>query len=91
MDIFLFKNAAPVTPSNTANIPNLSVQNGLENKGCFLYIGASLATIKVLTAGGQEVTFKAPAIGRILPVSVVRVFVTGSASIAANDVIALWK
>jgi hypothetical protein len=91
MNNFLFKNAAPVVASDTANIPNLSLQSGLDNRGCFLYIGVSLATIRVRTAAGQDVTFKAPAIGRVLPVSVVRVFVTGSSTIAANDVIALWN
>lgn len=91
MNNFLFKNAAPVTASDTANIPNLSVQGGLENRGCYLYIGVSLATLKVRTAAGQDVTFKAPAIGRVLPVSVVKVFLTGTSTITANDVIALWN
>lgn len=88
---FLFKNAAAVTPSNTVNIPTPSAEDGLGNRGCFLYIGASIALLKVLTSGGQEVTFKAPAIGTILRVEVLRVFVTGSSAIAANDIIALWR
>jgi hypothetical protein len=87
---FLFRNAAPVTTSDTTNIPNVSQQDGLENKGCFLYIGASLANIRVLTKGGQEVTIKAPAVGQVLPIEVLRVFTTGSVAVAANDIIALW-
>jgi hypothetical protein len=88
---FLFKNAAPVTPSDTENIPNISAQNGAGNRGCYLYIGAALANIKVLTAAKQEVTILAPAVGQVLPLKVVRVFVTGSATITANQIIALWN
>lgn len=88
---FLFKNAAPVTPNDNADIPNIAAQDGLGNKGCFLYIGAALANIKVTTSGGQDVTILAPAVGRILEIEVVRLWQTGSAAISANQVIALWK
>lgn len=87
----IYKNAAPVTASNTANIPNPSQEGGGENRGCFLYIGVSLATLKVLTSGGQEITLKAPAVGRVLEgISVVRVFSTGTSAHAAGDIVALW-
>jgi hypothetical protein len=86
-----FKSAAPVTPSDTANIPNPSAQDGIGNNGCYLYIGVALANIKVKLKNDQEVTIKNPAVGRVLPLEVVRVFVTGSVAIAANDIIALWR
>jgi hypothetical protein len=89
--INIFKNAAPVTTSDTTDIPTPSAQDGLGNRGCFLYIGASIANIKVRTSGGQDVTILAPAVGRVLPIEVVRVFTTGSAAITANQIIALWR
>lgn len=88
---FLFKNAAPVTASDTANIPTPSAANGLGNRGCFLYIGASLANIKVTTSGGQDITILLPAVGQVLPISVVKVFLTGTVDITGNKVIALWN
>jgi hypothetical protein len=88
----IFKRGASVTPSDTANIPNISQQDGLGNRGCFLYIGVAITTLKVRTSAGDDITIKAPAIGKVLPIEVVRVFVTGTApALAANDVVALWR
>lgn len=90
MDL-IFKTAAAVTTSDTADIPNPSAQDGAGNRGCFLYIGASLANIKVRTSSGSDVTILAPAVGRVLPIEVVRVFTTGSVAVGANQIIALWR
>lgn len=88
---FIFKTAATVTASDTANIPNVASQDGSDNRGCFLYIGDALATLKVLTKGGQEITFNNPAVGQVLPVEVLRVYDTGTTAFSAGDVIALWR
>jgi hypothetical protein len=90
MDL-IFKNAVAVTASDTDNIPTPSAEDGLGNRGCFLYIGAAIANLKVLTKGGQEVTILAPAVGRILNLEVVKVFSTGSTAFGANQVIAMWR
>ncbi len=76
--------AASVTPSNTANIPSVGGGDG-ENNGCVLYIGVA-GDLKVVTSGGDEVTFKNVPVG-FLPVQVVKVFATGT---AADEIIALW-
>lgn len=88
---FIFKTAATVTASDTDNIPNVASQDGSDNRGCFLYIGDSLATLKVLTKGGQEITFNNPAVGQVLPVEVLRVYDTGTTAFGAGDIIALWR
>jgi len=78
--------AAGITPSDTANIPNVSTQDGSGNNGCVLFIGTG-GDIKVKTAGGDEVTFTNVADGTFFPVQVVRVFATGT---TASEIIALW-
>lgn len=76
--------AAAVTPSNTANIP--SVSGGENTQGCILYIGGA-GNLKVLTIGGDEVTFQAVPVGTTLQVRVLRVFATGT---TATNIVALW-
>jgi hypothetical protein len=78
--------AAAVTPSNTANIPSLSSEAGTPNRGCVLYVGTK-GNLKVLTVGGDEVTFTNFQDGSFLPVQVVRVYSTGT---TASNIIALW-
>ena len=78
--------ASAVTPSDTVNIPSVSNENGRGNKGCVLYVGAG-GDLKVLTAGGDEVTFVGFPTGGFLPVQVVRVFATDT---TAASVLALW-
>ena len=78
--------ASSVTPSNTVNIPSLSSESGTPNRGCVLYIGTG-GDLKVLTVGGDEVTFTNFQDGSFLPVQVVRVFETGT---TASNIIALW-
>ena len=78
--------AAAVTPSDTVNIPSVSNENGRGNKGCVLYVGAG-GDLKVLTAGGDEVTFVGFPTGGFLPVQVVRVFATDT---TAASILALW-
>ena len=78
--------ASAVTPSDTVNIPNIATENGLGNRGCLLYVGGA-GSIKVTTSGGDDVTFTGLTAGQFMPVSVVKVFATGT---TATDIIALW-
>jgi hypothetical protein len=75
--------AAAVTPSDTVNIPALT---GGSNNGCVLYVGGA-GNLKVLTVGGDEVTFTAIPVGTFVPVQVLRVFATGT---TATNIVALW-
>ena len=81
-----FGRAAVVTPSNTANIPNISTQDGSGNEGNCLYIGGA-GNVKVMTVGGDEVIFHAVPAGTTLQVKVLRVFATGT---TATNILALW-
>jgi hypothetical protein len=78
--------AVVVTPSNTANIPNVASQDGLGNNGSVLYVG-NTGNLKVMTVGGDEVTFVNIQGGSFIPVQVLRVFATGT---TASNIIALW-
>ena len=78
--------AAAVVPSDTVNIPSVSSQDGRGNNGCVLYVGVG-GNLRVLTAGGDDVTFTGIQNGEFLPVNVVRVFATGT---SATGIIALW-
>jgi hypothetical protein len=78
--------AAVVTPSNSADIPSVSTQDGSGNNGCVLYIGGD-GDIKVTTAGGDTVTFIGLLAGTFFPVQVTRVWATDT---TATDIIALW-
>ena len=75
--------AAAVTPSDTINIPSI---NGGVNNGCVLYVGGA-GNLKVLTVGGDEVTFADIQGGTFVPVQVLRVFSTGT---TATGIVALW-
>ena len=77
--------AAPVTPSDTDLIPNISNPDGINN-GCALYIG-SAGSVKVQTAGGDILTFVGAYAGQFFPVNVIQVFNTGT---TAGDIVALW-
>lgn len=80
--------AADVTPSDTVNIAYPGDQTASPNNSkwpCVLYIGTS-GNIKVLTAGGNEVTFVG--VSGFFPVQVVRVFATGGTT--ATNIVALW-
>lgn len=76
--------AAAVTPSNTVNIPSISGPDAAQP--CVLYIGTG-GTLKVLTEGGDEVTFTNIPNGTFFPVNVLRVFATGT---DATNIIAIW-
>jgi hypothetical protein len=76
--------AAAVTPSDTENIP--SVSGGTNDEGCILYIG-SMGIVRVLTIGGDEVSFTNVQPGTILQVRVVRVFQGGT---TVSNIVALW-
>ena len=55
--------------------------------GCVLYVGTA-GNIRVLTIGGDTVTFTAVPAGTFIPVSVKRVYSTGT--VAAASILALW-
>ncbi len=75
--------AASVTPSDTVNIPAIT---GGENNGCVLYIGTA-GNARVLTVGGDDVTFNGLNTGAFVPVQVMRVYATGT---TASNILALW-
>lgn len=55
-------------------------------EGCVLYIGTG-GNLRVLTAGGQDVTFSNVLGGTFFPVQVLKVFLTGT---SAANIVALW-
>ena len=57
-------------------------------RGCILYVGGT-GDLKVITAGGDEVTYKEVQKGTFLPIQVIRI-VTLSGSGLASDFIAHW-
>jgi len=58
-----------------------------ENNGCILYIGnATSTTLRVLTAGGDDITLTGVVAGSYTPVQVLRVFTDSTVS----DIVALW-
>jgi len=76
--------AAAVTPSNTVNIPSISGPDAAQP--CVLYVGTG-GNLKVITEGGDEVTFVNVQDGTFFPVNVLRVFATGT---TATNIIAIW-
>ena len=78
--------ASAVTPSDTVNIPNISTEDGSGNNGCVLYVGVT-GNVRVLTAGGDDVTLVGVSAGQFVPVQVVKVFATGTTS---TNILALW-
>lgn len=78
--------ASVVTKSDTDNIPDVS---GGENNGCVLYIGSAGegGALRVLTVGGDDVTFYGVQSGTFFPVQVLRVFDTDT---TATNIVALW-
>jgi hypothetical protein len=80
------RSAAAVTPSDTLNIPSVSTEDGSGNNGCVLYVGG-VGNLKVLTVGGNEVTFTDVPTGTFVPVQVLRVFATGT---TATNIVAIW-
>lgn len=69
--------ALEVVKSDTVNI---------SAEACVLYSGSG-GTIRVLTAGGDDVTLVSVPAGTVLPIQVVRVF---SSVTNATGIIALW-
>lgn len=59
---------------------------GGDNNGAVLYVGTG-GDLKVLTAGGDEVTFVGVSGGTFIPVNCIQVFNTGT---TAADIVALW-
>jgi hypothetical protein len=75
--------AAVVTKSDTVNIPNPG--NGAV-EGCVLYVGTG-GILRVLTAGGDDITFTNIPNGFLTTFQVIRVF---SSDTTANNIVALW-
>jgi hypothetical protein len=75
--------ASVVSKSDTVDIPNPG--NG-EVEGCVLYVGTG-GILRVLTAGGDDITFQNIPNGTFIPVQVIRVF---SSTTTANNIVALW-
>jgi len=59
---------------------------GGDNNGAVLYVGTG-GDLKVLTAGGDEVTFVGVNGGTFIPVNCIQVFNTGT---TAANIVALW-
>jgi len=78
--------AAAVTPSNSADIPSVSTQDGSGNNGCVLYVGGA-GNLRVTTVGGDDVVFAGVAAGSFIPVQVVKVWATNT---TATNILALW-
>ena len=80
--------AAAVTPSNTVNIPYPGDNTASPNTSewpCVLYVGGA-GNLTVLTAGGNTVTLVGVAAGTFIPIQVVRVLT----STTATNILALW-
>jgi len=75
--------AAVVTKSDTVDIQNPG--NG-QVEGCVLYVGTG-GVLRVLTAGGDDITFTNIPNGFLSTFQVIRVFATDT---TANNIIALW-
>jgi hypothetical protein len=73
------------TGGQTFRIYQQSAQTGLGNTGCFLYVGGA-GNVTVTTLGGDDVTFNAVPIGTVLPVQVLSV----KSSTTATLINALW-
>lgn len=67
--------AAAVTPSDTTDLPQISV----------VYVGVS-GSVKVTTAQGTAVTFTGANAGTVLPVQVRRVWSTGTTATSLTAV-----
>lgn len=78
--------ASAVVASDTLDIPSISSENGRGNNGCVLYVGTG-GDLRVLTVGGDDVTFTGFPSGSFLPVNVLRVFSTNT---TATGIVALW-
>jgi len=75
--------AAVVTKSDTVDIPNPG--NG-QVEGCVLYVGTG-GILRVLTAGGDDITFTNIPNGFLTTFQVIRVFASDT---TANNIVALW-
>ena len=78
--------AKDVVKSDTVNIASPSSADGLSTEPCVLYTGSG-GIIRVLTAGGDDVTLNSVPAGVVLPLQIVRVF---SSTTSATGMVALW-
>jgi hypothetical protein len=73
------------TGGQTFRIYQQSSQTGAGNTGCFLYVGGA-GNVTVTTLGGDDVTFNAVPVGTVLPVQVLAI----KSSTTATLINALW-
>tara|TARA_R100000951_G_scaffold81959_1_gene69645 strand:- start:3389 stop:3859 length:471 start_codon:yes stop_codon:yes gene_type:complete len=73
----------PATPFGPTS--KFDVYGGNSN-GAVLYVGTA-GNVRVLTSGGDDVTFSAVQAGSFIPVNVIKVYDT---STTASDILALW-
>jgi hypothetical protein len=78
--------AKDVVKSDTVDITTPSAEGGLSVEPCVLYTGSG-GIIRVLTAGGDDVTLVSVPAGVVLPIQIVRVF---SSTTNATGMVALW-
>ena len=81
--------AAYVTPNDDVNIPYPGDNTASPNTStwpCVLYVGGA-GNLRVLTAGGSDVTLSGVAAGTFIPIQVVRVFYEDT---TAGSILALW-
>ena len=71
------RNAAAVTPSDVADLPNTARA---------IYVGGGGA-VALTTANGDTVTFTGLSAGQLLPVTAERIFATGT---TATSIVAIW-
>ena len=82
-------NASTITLSDTisdTSNPEVYTIYLEDTEGCVLYAGSG-GSIRVLTAGGDDVTFVGVAPGAFVPVQVKRVFLSDT---GPSDIVALW-
>jgi hypothetical protein len=70
----------------TVAVDNYIIYSNNNKEGCVLYVGTG-GNLRVLTAGGQDVTFASVLGGTFFPVQVLKVFSTGT---SAANIVALW-
>jgi len=70
----------------TSPADSYAIYSQSANEGAVLYVGVT-GDLRVITAGGQDVTFTGIIGGTFIPVQVTKVFSTGT---TATNLVALW-
>lgn len=80
--------AQKVTPDDTNILPVPELGQPQDRNGVLLYVGVG-GDVRVVTAGGNELTFKNISDGTFIPVRVIKVL-DNSGETTASEIIALW-